>query len=72
MFVTGLTHPSFSRSFGSSITEWEEIDGEFVLGTRPDPTYVFRALKAAININIAAMRLFHQACAAPSPPGDDD
>jgi hypothetical protein len=72
MFVSGLTHPSFHRSFGSSINESEEIDGEFVFWTRPDPKFVFRTLKAAINLHIAAMNLFHQACAAPTPPGPDD
>lgn len=67
MFVSGLTHPSFSRSFGSSINESEEIDGEFVVWTRPDPKFVFRSLKAAINLHIAAMNLFQQACTAPPP-----
>lgn len=71
MFVSGLTHPSFHRSFGSSINEAEEIDGEFVFWTRPDPKYVFRTLKAAINLHIAGMNLFHQACTAPTPPEEE-
>jgi hypothetical protein len=71
MFVSGLSHPSFHRSFGSSINETSEVDGEFVVWTRPDPKFVFRTLKGAINIHFTAMQLFEQACAAPQPACDD-
>lgn len=70
MFVSGLTHPSFSRAFGSSILESEEIDGEFVYWSRADPKFIFRTLKAAINLHMTALRLWTESCAAP-PPGDD-
>jgi hypothetical protein len=64
MFVSGLAHPSFSRSFGSSINESEEIDGEFVVWTRTNPKFVFRLLKVTINLHIAAVKLFKASCAA--------
>jgi hypothetical protein len=71
MFVSGLTHPSFHRAFGSSINEPAEVDGEFVVWTRPDPKFVFRTLKAVAGLHVTALSLFEQACAAPTPPGDD-
>jgi hypothetical protein len=64
MFVSGLAHPSFSRSFGSSINESEEIDGEFVVWSRTNPKFVFRLLKVTINLHIAAVKLFKASCAA--------
>jgi len=70
MFVSGLAHPSFSRSFGSAINESEEIDGEFVVWGRTDPKFVFRLLKVAINLHITAMKLYQEACAAPPPDSD--
>jgi hypothetical protein len=73
MFVSGLAHPSFSRSFGSAIIEAEEIDGEFVYWSRPDPKFIFRTLKAAINLHMAALKLWETNCAAPTPtPTGDD
>ncbi len=69
MFVSGLAHPSFSRSFGSAINESEEIDGEFVVWTRTDPKFVFRLLKAAINLHMTALKLWAASC-APQPDND--
>lgn len=71
MFVSGLSHPSFHRSLGSSINKSEEVDGQYVVWTRPDPRFAFRMLKAVINIHITAMRLFHQAFTAPTAADDD-
>lgn len=71
MFVSGLAHPSFSRSVGSAINESEEIDGELVVWSRTDPKFIFRTLKAAINLHMTALKLWDEACAAPTAPGNE-
>jgi hypothetical protein len=71
MFVSGQTHPSFSRSVGSAINEPEEIDGEFIYWSRTDPKYIFRTLKAAIQLHMTALKLWEEACVAPAPTEDD-
>ncbi|WP_407688830.1 hypothetical protein [Mycobacterium sp. HUMS_1102779] len=68
-FVSGLAQPSFSRSFGSALKESEEIDGEFVIWIRADPKFVFRLLKAGINLQLTALKLWAASCA---PQFDDD
>ena len=48
MFVSGLSHPSFSRGFGGSISEPGDMDGRPILWLRADPKFIVRTLKLAI------------------------
>lgn len=71
MFVSGLAHPSFSRSFGGSINEPVEVDGESYVSSRANPRFIVRVLKLAVTLRMHAMTLWSQSCApaAGAPPG---
>lgn len=73
VFVSGMSHPSMSRAWSGSIQNPGEVgpDGLIPVLSEPNPTVVRDAFGLALALHVRALVLWKQACAVPTPPGED-
>jgi hypothetical protein len=69
VFISGLSHPSYSRAFAGSINRPVEVNGEFRWWSEANPDVVRDSMALALSLHHSAAMLWKKA--ASSAPGDD-
>jgi hypothetical protein len=68
VFISGLSHPSYSRQFAGSINRPVEVNGEFRWWSEANPNVIRDSMNLALNLHHSAAVLWKKAGSA---PGDD-
>jgi hypothetical protein len=61
VFISGLSHPSFSRAFAGSIKRPVDVNGEFRWLTEPNPQVMRDGITAALSLHQRATILWRKA-----------